>query len=128
MPEPKIPTLSRRDFATSAFLAAAATLAATNPATLAAQSATPPLSSSSQSESAQRLQTILALYGPRFSESQKSDLQKVCDSTQSTLDHLRDYKTENSDDPALHLKPLMEHEKKPILPILGNPAQAAPKP
>lgn len=128
MPEPKKPALTRREFATTAFLTGvAATVAATTSAsTLSFQSTTtaPILSEPSQSESAQRLQTILALYAPRFSDAQKADLRKISNSTQSSLDRLRAYKTLNSDDPALHLKPLIEHEKKPAVP--GSNPQSAP--
>jgi len=90
---------------------------------------TPPLSEASQSEASLRLQTILTLYGTRFSEDQKAGLKKICNSTQSSLDRLRAYKTENSDDPALHFKPLIEHEKNPSAPHANSqPAPAAPKP
>jgi hypothetical protein len=116
--DPKNPSISRRKFATNALLTtAAATFAAVTSTTATATppqspTTTPPLSEASQSESALRLQTILTLYGTRFSEEQKAGLKKICNSTQSSLDRLRAYKTENSDDPALHFKPLIEHEKK----------------
>src|SRR5277367_6653635 len=107
--------LTRREFATTALLTAtAATLATATAATSTAippQSPTPPLPEASQSESAQRLQTILTLYGPRFSDDQKTDLKKICNNTQTSLDRLRAYPTDNSDDPALYLKPLWEREK-----------------
>jgi hypothetical protein len=125
--ERKYPAITRRKFAIGALLTtAAATLAAgtsTPPTAPSLQSATSPPapSEASQSESALRLQTILTLYGARFSEDQKAGLKKICNSTQSSLDRLRAYKVENSDDPALHLKPLMEHEKK-------SPASPAEKP
>ncbi len=125
MSEPKNSALTRREFATGAlFAGAAATLTtATLTAATPPQSATttPALSEASQSESALRLQTILALYGSCFSDDQKTDLKKICNSTQSSLDRLRAYKTENSDDPALHFKPLIEHEKK-------SPASPTEKP
>ena len=118
MSDQKNPSISRRQFATNALLTtAAATFAAATSTTATAtpsQSPTtaPALSEASQSESALRLQTIVAIYGPRFSDDQKAALKKICNSTQSSLDRLRAYKTENSDDPALHLKPLIEHERK----------------
>jgi hypothetical protein len=110
--------LTRREFATGVLLTgAAATLSAVSPTPAAAfppqSTAQPPPAEASQSESAQRLQTILVLYGPRFSDDQKADLKKICNSTQSSLDRLRAYPTDNSDDPALYLKPLWEREKKP---------------
>jgi len=123
----KNPSITRRKFATNALLTtAAATFAAATSTTATATpsqapTAVPPLSEASQSESALRLQTVLALYGTRFSEDQKADLKKICSSTQSSLDRLRAYKTENSDDPALHFKPLIEHEKK-------SPASPSEKP
>jgi hypothetical protein len=117
--EPKNLTLTRREFAAGALLTgAAATLAAASTPAMPQQPANPsPLSEAAKSESALRLQTILTLYGSRFSEDQKADLKKICDSTQSSLDRLRAYKTENSDDPALHLKPLIEHEKRSPAPV-----------
>ena len=131
MSQPKKIALTRRAFAATLLTGVAATVAATtSPTALSFQSpAAPPLSEPSQSEAAQRLQTILTLYGPRFSEAQKTDLKKICNSTQSSLDHLRSYKTQNSDDPALHLKPLIEHEKKPGTPNskpLAAPAKLNP--
>jgi hypothetical protein len=127
VPQPKTPILTRREFTTTALLTTvAATVAAT---TSTAQSTAPPLPPPSQSESDQRLQTILTLYPTRFSDPQKADLKKICNSTQSTLDRLRAYKTENSDDPALHLKPLIEHERKPAISANNpQPAHAAAKP
>jgi hypothetical protein len=62
------------------------------------------------------VRTILSLYGDRFSESQKTDLLKISSGAQKSLDRLRAYKIENSDEPALHLKPLMEREKKTAAP------------
>jgi hypothetical protein len=59
-----------------------------------------------------RVRTILALYPDRLSDVQKADLLKISASTQKSLDRLRAYKVENSDEPALHLKPLLEREKK----------------
>jgi hypothetical protein len=129
--ERKNPALTRREFATVALLTgAAATLAATTSTAAPLQSAAtpPPLSSVSQSESTLRLQTVLSLNGSRFSEDQTADLKKICNSTQTSLDHLRSYKTENSDDPALHLKPLIEHEKKTAPDNNPQPSHPAEKP
>jgi hypothetical protein len=130
--EPKSSILTRRKFTTTAFLtgAAATIVGTTSPAAAAtfSQTATtvPPLSEASQSEASLRLQTIVTLYGPRFSEDQKTALKKICNSTQSSLDRLRAYKTKNSDDPALHFKPLIEHEKSPSAPHANS--QTAPAP
>ncbi|MGA2421848.1 MAG: hypothetical protein ABSG69_17370 [Candidatus Acidiferrum sp.] len=129
MPQPKNSTLTRREFTTTALLTTVgATVAVATPRELPGQSTTPPLPQPSQSESDQRLQTILTLYPTRFSDAQKADLKKICNSTQSTLDRLRAYKTANSDDPALHLKPLIEHERKPASSANNpQPAHAAAK-
>ena len=72
-------------------------------------SSSPELPPASKSEADSRVQTILALYANRFSESQVADLRKISASTQSSLDRLRAYKIENSNEPALYLKPLVEH-------------------
>lgn len=125
MPEPKTPALSRRQFATTALLTTAAATLATVSSTLATDD--PPQTPPPSPEAAQRLQTILALYGSQLSDDQKSDLKKICNQTQSSLDRLRAYPTENSDDPALYLKPLWEHEKNPLEPSNHHQTPAAPK-
>jgi hypothetical protein len=70
------------------------------------------LSAQSRAESEARYQAILAQYGSRFSEAQKTDLRRLCYSAQPGLDKLRAYKVENGDGTALYLKPLVEREKK----------------
>ena len=130
MPEQKTPALTRRQFATTAILTtAAATLATVSPSRAADDPQTPPpaLNPASQSEADLRLQTILALNGSALSDDQKADLKKICNNTQSSLDRLRAYPTENSDDPALYLKPLWEHEKNPLEPNNRHQTPAAPK-
>jgi hypothetical protein len=90
---------------------------------------TPVLSPESQAEAQTRYQGILALYGSRFSDAQKTDLRRLCFSAQEPLDHLRAYKIENGDGPALYLKPLMEREKKPEAVATSRAAgQSAAKP
>jgi hypothetical protein len=90
---------------------------------------TPVLSLESQAEAQARYQAILATYGSRFSDAQKTDLRRLCFLAQEPLDHLRAYKIENSDGPALYLKPLMEREKKPEAVTAAHPVgQAAAKP
>ena len=124
MDENRRMAITRREFATRAALAgAAATLGASPPLAQAGTPVTlPPVeqtpgaatgATAAQNEAELRVQTIVALYPGRFSESQKKDLLKMSSSTQKSLDHLRAFKIENSDEPALHLKPLMEREKKP---------------
>ena len=125
MPEPKTPALTRRQFATTALLTTAAATLATVPPTRAADD--PPQTPAPSAEATLRLQTILALYGTQLSDDQKSDLKKICNQSQSSLDRLRAYPTENSDDPALYLKPLWEHEKNPLEPSNHHQTPAAPK-
>jgi hypothetical protein len=130
VPEPKTPAITRRQFATTAVLVtAAATLGPVSPARAAddPQTPQPAVSPTSQTEADLRLQTILALYGSALSDDQKADLKKICNNTQSSLDRLRAYPTENSDDPALCLKPLWEHEKNPLEPSNARQTSAAPK-
>jgi hypothetical protein len=125
MPEPKTPALTRRQFATTALLTtAAATLATVSPARAADD---PPQTPAPSTEATLRLQNILALYGTQLSDDQRADLKKICNNTQSSLDRLRAYPTENSDDPALYLKPLWEHEKNPLEPSNHHQTPAAPK-
>jgi hypothetical protein len=124
--------ISRREFARrAAMVSAGASLSGTGllgaelPAAAPElqQPPTPPkLSTEGQNEADSRLQAILNEYGSRFSETQKADLRRLCTEAQPVLDRLRAYATENGDDPALYLKPLMEREKKP------SPMTAAPKP
>jgi hypothetical protein len=83
----------------------------------------PKLSAESQSEADARFQAILVLYGSRFSDEQKNDLHRLCAVVQPALDHIRAYKVENGDGPALYLKPQYEREKKPKAPA---PAPAKP--
>jgi hypothetical protein len=142
--------LSRREFARRAALASAvasiapaAALAApstvgqsinqdppppTRPAPVAPQNPlpnAPKLSVESQSEADARFQSILVLYGSRFSNEQKIDLHRLCAVVQPALDHIRAYKIENGDGPALYLKPQYEREKKPKPPA-AVPAKSAP--
>jgi hypothetical protein len=97
----------------------------------------PKLSAESQSEADARFQAILVLYGSRFSDEQKNDLHRLCAVVQPALDHIRAYKVENGDGPALYLKPQYEREKKPKAPVPAPaksstgqsrpPAASAPK-
>lgn len=88
----------------------------------------PKLSSESQAEADARYEAILNLYRSRFSDTQKSDLYRLCLLAQPPLDRLRTYPLENGDSPALYLKPLVEREKKPETAAPRTPAPAAKKP
>jgi hypothetical protein len=120
--------ISRRDFARRVAAASAATLLPSSalpiPAATAESSPSPTqqqpadatqLSPQSQAEADARYQAILDQYGSRFSEAQKTNLHLLCHDAQAPLDRLRAYHVENSDDPALYLKPLVEREKKPAV-------------
>ena len=74
----------------------------------------PKLSPEGHAEAEARLQTILAQYGSRLSDAQKTDLHRLCTQAQPPLDRLRAYALENGDAPALYLKPLVEHDKNPL--------------
>jgi hypothetical protein len=116
-------TISRREFARrAAMVSAAASLAPANllgseppsPPPLPQQvSNGPKLSAESQVEVESRIRSILALYGSRLSETQKTDIRRLAAEAQPPLDRLRAYAVENGDGPALYLKPLIEREKKP---------------
>ena len=124
--------MSRREFARrAAFVSAAATLTPSN--LLGAESGAGPLpeqqpanvpvlSPEGQAEVDSRIQSILAQYGSRLSDTQKADIRRLATEVQPSLDRLRAFATENGDGPALYLKPLMEREKKP------SPMPATPKP
>ena len=116
--------ISRREFARrAAFVSAAASLSPADlltretPAFAAAsplQTASgPKLSPESQTEMESRLQAVFAQYGSRLNDAQKADLRRIAAEGQAGLDRLRAYPIDNSDGPALYLKPLMEREKKP---------------
>jgi hypothetical protein len=136
--------ISRREFALRAALASAAvsiapmdalalaTAAPISSETLASAqepSSTAELLAASQAEADARLQSILGQFGSRFSDEQKADLKRLCGVTQNQLDRLRAFTLENGDGPALYLKPLLEREKKAVMPrsesTSPTPANAA---
>ena len=126
--------ISRREFARrAAFVSAAASLspaelltresvAAVIPPLQAPTTSGPRLSPESQAEMESRLQTVFSQYGSRLNDAQKSDLRRIAAEGQAALDRLRAFPTDNSDGPALYLKPLMEREKKPAVPATGKAA------
>ncbi|MGB7284060.1 MAG: hypothetical protein WBE13_17475 [Candidatus Acidiferrum sp.] len=114
--------ISRREFARRAAVASAASLVPASTLPMDSVSAqtlpqqppdTPALSPENQEEAEARYQAILAVYGARFSDAQKSELRRLSFVAQPSLDHLRAYPIENGDSPALYLKPLIEREKNP---------------
>ena len=128
----KVCAISRREFARhAAFVSAAVSL---SPADLLTSKspvrANPPLqtpsgpklSPESQTEMDARLQAVFAQYGSRLNDAHKSDLRRLAAEGQAALDRLRAYPTDNSDGPALYLKPLIEREKK------GSPLPGSSKP
>jgi hypothetical protein len=119
--------ISRREFARrAAFVSAAASLSPAGLLSNASASAVAPpppqtskgpkLSPESQAEMESRLQAIFQQYGSRLDDAQKADLRRLAAEGQAALDRLRAYPTDNSDSPALYLKPLIEHERKPSPP------------
>lgn len=111
--------------------AAASPVATPPPAALAPQGQlpnSPKLSPESQAEADARFQTILVLYGSRFSNEQKNDIHRLCAIAQPALDRVRAYKVENGDGTALYLKPQYEREKKPKPAPAKASAAAAPAP
>jgi hypothetical protein len=119
MRKPMNTAITRREFAKRAALAGAAATFVPGevlpqaPAPIAQPPKPPELPPESKSEADLRVQTVLALYASRFSESQIADLRKLSASTQSSLDRLRAYPVTNANEPALYLKPLVDREKKP---------------
>jgi len=129
--------ISRREFARrAAFVSAAASLAPAN--LLRAEEAkveTHPqqapaaanLSSQSQAEVDSRIQSILAQYGSRLSDAQKTDLRRLATEAQPPLDRLRAFTVANGDGPALYLRPLIEREKPPAAKSSAPAAATAAK-
>src|SRR6202790_659102 len=127
-------SISRREFARRAAIVSAVSMVPTSALPtrpsiedplLNQSSDTPSLSTESKAEAEARYQTILGVYGSRFSDAQKSDLRRLCFAAQPSLDHLRVYEIENGDGPALYLKPLVEREKKTGPPVIPRAAGAA---
>ncbi len=107
-------TLSRRDFARTAALAAAT--AAVVPADLIAQEqetepkqppapARPKLSPELQAEAEARIQNLLRKYGDRLTDEQKAEVRKNITEGMEGVAKLRAFPLDNADEPAtvLHL-------------------------
>ena len=115
--------LSRREFARRAALGSAAMVfpGPVSAVPVGLEVEAKKLSPQSQAEAEARYRTIFALYPDRFSEAQKTELKRLCQTIQEMLDALRAYSISNSDQPALYLKPLVEREQKS-----GPPNQKLP--
>jgi hypothetical protein len=137
MTQEKESAISRREFARrAAMVSAAASLAPGNllrvePVPELPQPQQTPaarnLSPESQAEVDSRIQSILAQYGSRLSDAQKTDLRRLATEAQPPLDRLRAFTVENGDGPALYLRPLIEREAKPAPKPSSPGAAPAPK-
>jgi hypothetical protein len=114
-------TISRREFAQrAALLSATASFAPAEMlrADISSDSAprpqqtAPKLNTAGQAEADARYQQILALYSDRLDDSQKATVKRMCNELQPALERLRVFKLENSDVPALFLKPLYERDRQ----------------
>jgi predicted component of type VI protein secretion system len=102
--------ISRRDFART--VAVAAATAAIVPAAFAQAEKTTPaptkppgppepeLAAQAQAEAEAAYQNILRKYGSRFSDEQKADIRRLALQQQKSLESLRAFKLQNSDEPA----------------------------
>jgi hypothetical protein len=130
--------ITRREFARRAAIVSAATMVPAGALATPSPGAPypipptpdlPSLSAEGQAEAEARYQAILAVYGTRFSETQKTDLRRLSFAAQEPLDRLRAYSIENSDGPALYLKPLVERERKTGSAVIPpTPGEAPNKP
>lgn len=113
-------TLSRREFAQrAALLSATASFAPaemlgpdiSSDGTPRSQQTAAKPNATGQAEADARYQQILALYSDRLEDFQKATVQHMCNELQPSLERLRLFKLENSDVPALFLKPLYERDR-----------------
>jgi hypothetical protein len=127
--------ITRREFARRAAMVSAMTMVPAGALATPSPSPAPPipqtpdspsLSADGKAEAEARYQAILAVYGTRFSETQKADLRRFSYEAQEPLDRLRAYSIANGDGPALYLKPLVEREKKTGPSVIPHTANAAP--
>jgi hypothetical protein len=129
--------INRREFARKAALLSAvmvpAGIAFQGPAAAATEEQLPEgaekLSAEGRVEAEARFQQIMSQYGSRFDSEEQKRVRDGCYSLQGSLDRLRAFHLENSDAPAVYLKPLLEREKKPqSAPAAGAASAAAKKP
>ncbi len=104
-------SISRRDFARRAALAAATAAvlpgnlltqseAAPAPAPQAAQPEQPKLSPEGRAEVEAKVEAIFRKYGKRLSEEQKADVRRLVTEAQKSLESLRAFPLDNADQPA----------------------------
>lgn len=99
--------LSRRQFAHTVSLVAGAALLPSRargdekPKQPSAPPAPSKLSAASQAEADARVQMIVARYGARLSPAERADLARLSHDAQETLDKLRAYTLDVTDEPAL---------------------------
>jgi hypothetical protein len=96
-------TLSRRDFARAAALAAAT---AALPQSTSVQASGLAQGAGAQAsplpaDGELQAQAIFAKYGKRLSDEQKADIRRLAASAQKTSDTLRSFPLDNSDEPAM---------------------------
>lgn len=118
-------TLSRREFAQRAAVLSATVpfvssevILPPTPADLLPQPSqtAPKLTAAGQAEADSRYQQILSLYSDHLDDTQKANIKRMCAELQPSLERIRSFKLENSDVPALYLKPLYERDRKPSSP------------
>lgn len=101
--------ISRREFARKAMLTATA---AALPSAMLAQNAAgaepaqaPNLPATAQAEAERAYAAVLARYGTRLTEAQKSDLRNILGQQQKSIDTLRAFSLDNGVQPATVLRP-----------------------
>jgi len=128
-------TITRREFAqraamlsATASLLPAEVLQAREQATAPAQAAqaAPKLSEAGQAEADSRYHQILSLYSDYLDDGQKANIKRMCAELQPSLERARNFKLDNSDAPALYLKPLYERDKKPPATSPTSPSGGSP--
>ena len=127
--------INRREFARKAALLSAAVfpagMAIEAPIATATNEQLPKgaekLSAEGRVEAEARFQQIMTQYGSRFDAEEQTRVREGCYDLQGSLERLRAFHLENSDAPAVYLKPLLEREKKPQSAPAAGAAPAAAK-
>jgi len=127
--------INRREFARKAALLSAAVfpagMAIEAPIAAATNEQLPKgaekLSAEGRVEAEARFQQLMTQYGSRFDAEEQKRVREGCYDLQGSLERLRSFHLENSDAPAVYLKPLLEREKKPQSAPAAGAAPAAAK-